>query len=50
MRLLRAVVVGAFVVASVLFSSGAATADSGTAGRLDDCVWIWWIPFPCHPE
>jgi hypothetical protein len=50
MRLVRAVVVSALTAAAVLFAPGYASADSGTAGRLDDCVWIWWIPFPCHPE
>jgi hypothetical protein len=50
MRLLRATVVGVVSVAVVLLAPGAAEADSGTAQRDCDRVWLWWIPFPCLPE
>ncbi len=48
-RLLRTVVIGVVGAAAVLYAPGVAAADSGTAERDCERVWIWWIPFPCDP-
>ncbi|MGY1691440.1 hypothetical protein [Geodermatophilus sp. SYSU D01105] len=49
MRLLRAVVVAAVGVASVLFAPEAPAAETRGQAQCER-VWIWWIPFPCQPD
>jgi hypothetical protein len=47
-RLLRAAVISLVGATTVLLAPGVAAADSGTAQQ--ECIWLWWIPFPCHAE
>ena len=50
MRLLRAAAVVVVGVAAVVFAPGVAAADTGTAQRACDPIWVWWIPFPCPSQ